>query len=82
MALLVLTASAARAQTPNTLSAEEKAAGFKLLFDGTSASDWRGYRQKTLPSGWTVTDGTLGLAGGNGEPSSGDIVTREEYGNF
>ena len=27
-------------------------------------------------------DGTLGLSGGNGEPSGGDIVTREEYENF
>ena len=70
------------AQAPNTLSAEEKAAGFKLLFDGTAATDWRGYRQKTLPSAWTVVDGTLGLSGGNGEPSGGDIVTRDEYENF
>ena len=27
-------------------------------------------------------DGTLGLSGGNGEPSGGDIVTRDEYENF
>lgn len=67
---------------PNTLTAQEKKEGFKLLFDGTTAADWRGYRQKTLPAGWTVTDGVLGLTGGNGEPSSGDIVTRDEYGDF
>ncbi len=82
LAFTVLVSSAAAAQAPNTLSAEEKAAGFKLLFDGQTASDWRGYRQKTLPTEWTVVDGTLGLSGGNGEPSGGDIVTREEYGNF
>ncbi len=81
-ALSVLSAPAVLAQMPNTLSATEKAEGFKLLFDGKAATDWRGYRQKTLPAGWTVTDGTLGLAGGSGEPSDGDIVTREEYGNF
>ena len=81
-ALTVVAATAARAQVPNTLTAEEKAAGFKLLFDGTAATDWRGYRQKTLPSGWTVADGSLALAGGSGEPSSGDIVTRDEYANF
>jgi len=79
---LALFSIPAAAQQPNTLSAEEKAAGFKLLFDGTSASDWRGYRQKTLPAGWTVTDGTLGLGAGSGEPSSGDIVTKEQFGNF
>ena len=82
IALTLLVSSAAAAQAPSTLTAEEKAAGFKLLFDGTSASDWRGFRQKTLPAEWTVVDGTLGLSGGNGEPSGGDIVTREEYGNF
>ncbi len=81
-ALCVFRALPVIAQEPNTLSAEEKAAGYKLLFDGVTASDWRGYREKTLPSGWTVTDGTLGLTAGNGEPSSGDIVTKEEYGNF
>lgn len=80
--LAVLTTSAASAQAPNTLTAEEKAAGFKLLFDGKSTTDWRGYKQKEMPAGWTVVDGTLGLSGGTGEPSSGDIVTKEEYGNF
>lgn len=59
------------AEAANTVSAEEKAAGFTLLFDGTAATGWRGYRQKTLPSAWTVVDGTLGLSGGNGEPSTG-----------
>lgn len=81
-ALSALCLTPAAAQAPNTLTAEEKAQGFKLLFDGKDAADWRGYRQKTLPAGWTVTDGTLGLGAGTGEPSSGDIVTREEYANF
>jgi len=82
LGLFVLAASTAAAQAPNTLTAEEKAAGFKLLFDGKAATDWRGYQQKTLPGGWTVIDGALALTSGSGEPSSGDIVTRAEYSNF
>ncbi len=61
----------------NTLSDAEKAAGFKLLFDGKSADGWRGYKMKTLPSGWKVLDGHLVRAGGGG-----DIITDGEYGSF
>ena len=61
----------------NTLSDAEKGAGFKLLFDGKSADGWRGYKMKTLPSGWKVLDGHLVRAGGGG-----DIITDGEYGNF
>lgn len=90
MALTLLTATAAAAQAPdvigtpapNTLGEEEKAAGFKLLFDGKAATDWRGYRQKTLPDGWTVADGALALAGKGEGLGSSDIVTRDEYANF
>jgi len=61
----------------NTLSDAEKAAGFKLLFDGKNADGWRGYKMKTLPSGWKVMDGHLVRAGGGG-----DIITDGEYGSF
>ena len=61
----------------NTLSDAEKAAGFKLLFDGKIADGWRGYKMKTLPSGWKVLDGHLVRVGGGG-----DIITDGEYGSF
>jgi len=54
---------------PNTLSDKEKAAGWKLLFDGKSADQWRGYNKKELPKEWQVIDGALVRKGG------GDIVT-------
>ena len=47
-----------------------------------TAADWRGFRQKTLPSRVDRRRRNAGPVGGNGEPSGGDIVTREEYGNF
>ena len=61
----------------NQLTAEEKAAGWQLLFDGKDASAWwRGYKKDKLPEGWKVEDGALVRTGG------GDIVTKEEYESF
>lgn len=65
------------AQTPNALTAEERAQGFRLLFDGRSTAGWRAYRADTVPSGWRVVDGTLSRVG-----PGGDLVTREAYADF
>src|SRR5687768_8310215 len=43
----------------NTLTPDEQAAGWRLLFDGRSTSGWRGYREQSVPNGWKVADGTL-----------------------
>jgi hypothetical protein len=70
----------------NALSAEEKAAGFKLLFDGRSTDGWRGYKMKEMPPGWKVIDGILtrvaGGEGGKGAGGGDDIVTVDQYDNF
>lgn len=70
---------------PNNISAQEKANGFSLLFDGKTTNGWRGvYKDKFPDKGWEVKDGVLsvlaseGKEGGNG----GDIVTDKEYGAF
>ncbi len=74
-ALLSLGAIAAE---PNTLTPEEKAAGWQLLFDGKDASaNFRGYGKEKLPNGWVVEDGALVRKGGGG-----DIITKEKYENF
>ena len=41
---------AAQSTTPNALTKDEQAQGFRLLFDGSSGKGWRGYRQATLPA--------------------------------
>jgi hypothetical protein len=62
---------------PNTLTSSEKAAGWKLLFDGRSTAGWRGYKMQTVPAEWMVMDGTLMK-----EKGTGDILTIAEYGDF
>ena len=42
---------------PNTLTAAEQAAGWKLLFDGKSMDAWRGYQKPA--SDWKVVEETL-----------------------
>jgi len=70
-------ASVAAQSMPNTLSAKERAEGWRLLFDGKTAAGWRGYKQQTLPAGWKAIDGALTRVG-----QAGDIVTVDEFGNF
>jgi hypothetical protein len=66
------------AQSPmNTISAKERADGWRLLFDGQTTTGWRGFRQKTLPGGWQAVNGTLTRVG-----QAGDIVTIDEFGDF
>ena len=66
------------ADTPNTLTNQERAEGWKLLFDGTTTTGWRGYKKDVAPDGWQVVDGAIALAG----KSVGDLITADEYENF
>lgn len=78
LSLAAAAASRAAAQhAMNTLTPAEKAAGWRLLFDGTSDAQWRGYKESAVPAGWTVEDGTLTKSG-----PVGDIITREKFRDF
>jgi hypothetical protein len=69
----------------NTLSAREKAAGWRLLFDGRTSTGWRGARLTTFPDhGWAIRDGELSVLGAEGKEAAdgGDIVTVEPFENF
>jgi hypothetical protein len=75
---LALLAPAAMAQTPNALTAREKAGGWKLLFDGHSLSGWRSFKRPDLAPGWRVEDGVLTL-----DPKqASDIITTDKYADF
>jgi hypothetical protein len=70
-------ASTTTASGATPLTAEQRAAGWRSLFDGTSTSAWRGYKQQTVPAGWTIVDGVLTKSG-----SAEDIITKDQFGNF
>jgi hypothetical protein len=74
-----------QSMTANTLTEQERAEGWKLLFDGTSTKGWRGAYMDQFPTGgWLVEKGTIGPveSGGAESRNGGDIVTVEEYDNF
>lgn len=80
-ALLFLFAGGAALAAPavNQLTDAEKAAGWKLLFDGKTTEGWRTFKKQTFPAkGWVVEDGWLHCQGKGG----GDIISDAEFGDF
>jgi hypothetical protein len=74
------TALTAHGADLNTLTDEEKAGGWKLLFDGKDASGWRTCGHKSFPKeGWVIEDGCLKNVGGQ---HGGDLVTEREFTDF
>lgn len=47
------------------------------LFDGVTISDWRGYREQTVPAGWTVVDSAITKSG-----DAADLISKKMYKNF
>lgn len=84
--ILFLAAAAPEDKPTNSLSEDEKKAGWRLLFDGRSTEGWRGYKMDRIPPGWKVIDGALvrvsGGAGGKGAGGGDDIVTVDQFDNF
>lgn len=76
---------------PNQLSAAERQAGWRLLFDGQSFAGWRGLGYDSVPSAhWRIVDGSIQkIASGSvpkmpdGQPASGgDLMTTEAFRDF
>ena len=57
------------------LTAEEKARGFEMLFDGTDLSKWHGDLE-----GYTVVNGAIYVSANYG--ATGNLYTNKEYRNF
>lgn len=81
----------AAAEAPNTLTAQEQADGWQLLFDGQTFNGWRGLGRDTVPTAhWVIEDGTLKkLPSGDvplqpdGQPlSGGDLMTEATFQDF
>jgi hypothetical protein len=77
-ALLALPVPLASQQAPpNTLTKAERDAGWRLLFDGSTTTGWRGYRMITMPTGWQAKDGALTRVS-----EAADIITADQYASF
>lgn len=77
--VLILTiGTAAFAKNINTLSADEKAAGWQLLFNGETTHGWRSFGRPDLSAHWYVEDGTLTFTPGK----AGDIITNTVFSSF
>jgi len=77
MALAQQAASGSGAARLNTLTPEERAAGWRLLFDGHSTVGWRGWQMDSMPSGWGVREGALTRV-----RAAADIITTDKFKNF
>lgn len=76
-------APAAQASTndanANTLTDEEKKAGWKLLFDGKSTNGWHSFKKDNVLPGWQVKDRTLACV----DPKNArDLCTNDQYSWF
>ena len=79
------------AEAPNQLTDAERAAGWRLLFDGRTLTGWRGLGYPGIPTQhWTVVDGTIKkIASGkvatqaDGQPvEGGDLLSNSTYRDF
>jgi hypothetical protein len=79
--------AAVAADTINVLTAEEKAQGWVLLFDGKTLNGWKGYNKDSIPVRWLVKDGAIQTAGEaqkikKDSELTGDIITKDQFDNF
>jgi len=82
LALAFTLSLSVRAAAPalNQLTEAEKAAGWRLLFNGRTLDGWRQFKKTDGPGpGWQVKDGVLiCVKGGKG----GDIITQDQFNDF
>jgi hypothetical protein len=60
----------------NALTESEKAAGWKLLFNGKDFTGWHNFKREGVRPGWEVKDGALVCVDPH---NAGDIVTADQY---
>ncbi|HET6248940.1 MAG TPA: DUF1080 domain-containing protein [Tepidisphaeraceae bacterium] len=60
----------------NTLTDDEKKAGWKLLFDGKTTDGWHTFKRTDVRPGWVIKDGTLFCKDPH---NAGDLCTNDKY---
>lgn len=70
----------------NSLTEDEKLAGWELLFDGSTLDGWKRFNQDTIGPLWSVKEGTIicdGTGFGEGTVNvGGSLITTRQFGNF
>jgi hypothetical protein len=61
----------------NQLTPQERADGWRLLFDGTQPVGWRPYRGQSMPAAWVAENGVLMK-----RVATDDVITRDQFGDF
>lgn len=84
VATLFIAASAQNTPPVNQLTGAEKAAGWRLLFDGKTLDGWRGFHSDKVPAGWAIEDGCIKKVPAQGElgQAGGDLITVDQFDNF
>jgi hypothetical protein len=71
---------------PNTLTPEEYAEGWELLFDGRTLDGWKRFNRDTIGPLWSIQEGSI-LCNGEGLSEGtanigGSLVTTRQFENF
>src|SRR5438477_4277944 len=91
LGLAALPIVSVQTQVPNTLTAKERADGWRLLFDGKTFAGWRGLGYDSVPTAhWKIENGTIKKVPNgdiprlaDGQPAAGgDLMTTETFGDF
>ena len=79
-----LISALANGQEENTLTPQEKAEGWQLLFDGKDLNGWHSYLEKGAGKDWSVEDNAIRLKKNNSDPEGdyADLVSDGEFANF
>ncbi len=66
---------------PNSLTQEEKEAGWELLFDGKSLNNWHIYNKQSAPSAWVIQNGSI-YCDPASDTQKGDLISDNTYENY
>jgi hypothetical protein len=81
--MVALLAIPAKAQQYNTLTTEEAASGYTLLFNGTDLAGWRGWNSVSTPVSWSVVAETTWNVIRNQSGGNVPLITTDStYQNF